>query len=531
MAPETGADLLELRDPVGLGSPLAATGEPTVAEEASPRSPISRRVSLRSPTTVVDAASRGTGRTGASQDATTTGVVAGANYRCRRSNPNATALARILPLNALGVGGGSTQEGEAEEEEEEESQMRRKGSAATAKSVNRGGIGVPPSFPPPSSPPGEGVSPSRSTGQGSNRHEGNDNQGSGSDGDHGDDHDEHGNDNDNDADDDYGDDDADLNARLRRFFPANAVIPRGPAPSLFTSPGASTTNAKNPGEQPRSTNISHGDRHSQYSSQPSPSRGREPRRCHPRERPWSTGPSQRREHALTRERRRRQQLANTGVGVAAGVSGISTVGVGGVRCDQMARRKKRRRRPHTVSTGLRDMGFAWGGGGDGDGDRGRGGGGGGAGAGRGGGGASGRGENARGAPLSEALGGTGDGCAVSIFDAMVSTTPSPEHEPRKMRVTQRVPPMDFPMLATLRPEEGKGARDYDDGGESCRVAPVLESTPSPVVHDWRAPRGCAAGGALVGLTAEALGRSGVLLDGSGRVKLVEQVRLVVVCWW
>ena len=499
------------------------TGEPTVSREASPRSPISRRGLLRSPTRFVDTESRGTGRTGENQGTTTVGVVAGANYRCRRSKRSATDVASISPLKALGVGGGSAQEGEREEEEKE-LQMRRKGISATSNAVSRGSIGGPPPFPLPWSPPGDGFSPPLRTGQISSPNEGNGKRDSGSDGDHGDDKDERGKIDDangDDNDDDCEDDVADLNSRLRRFFPANAVIPRGPAPSLFTSPGGSNTNASNLGGNSRLTNRSHGHRHSHHSSQPSPSRGREPQPCHPRERPWSTGPSQRRDHALVRERRRRRGQANTDVGVAAGVSGVSTGEAGCVRCDDMARRK-RRKRPHTVSTGLRDMGLAWGGGGDG------GGGGGGRGCG-GGGGGTGRGENARGAPLSQALGGTGDDCAISIFDAMVPTTSPPEHEPAKMRVTQRVPRMELPVRATPHPGEAKGGGDYNSG-EPYRAALELAPTPSPVVHDWRAPRGCAVGGALVGLTAEALGRSGVSLDGSGRVKLVEQVRLVVVCW-
>lgn len=40
---------------------------------------------------------------------------------------------------------------------------------------------------------------------------------------------------------------------------------------------------------------------------------------------------------------------------------------------------------------------------------------------------------------------------------------------------------------------------------------------------WGAPRGRVVGGTVIGLTAEALGRSGVYLDRSGRIKLVEQV--------
>lgn len=84
------------------------------------------------------------------------------------------------------------------------------------------------------------------------------------------------------------------------------------------------------------------------------------------------------------------------------------------------------------------------------------------------------------------------------------------------------------MRTVSNPLNAATGRNPGDGEGEPYFARKRKETPdskskSAALRKWGASRGRVVGGAVVGLTAEALGRSGVYLDRSGRIKLVEQV--------
>lgn len=301
--------------------------------------------------------------------------------------------------------------------------------------------------------------------------------------------------------------DDDAQSDLRRFFPPNALIPRLPVTSLLVSP-----NCRGSGG---------GD--SLYPCG---------RRRHPIcDRPWSAGEPHSRQNSADGMRRRGGFTPKIrGGGDFTGSPRVSVM---------MAERLPRSRRPHTVASGFRDLGLTYC-------SRSQGGGGGG-----------GHGDGSGSTPIdtwnvrggaSPAIGGskqyTGSINGDSGIGAITESSPatllhggavggngaadrsatravaSPVNEASGPNPRDREEERRFsPNREELRDRETKNANVFGSvGPKGVHDARLTAS------QEWGAPRGRIVGSAVVGLTAEALGRSGVSLDRSGRIKFVEQVK-------
>lgn len=288
--------------------------------------------------------------------------------------------------------------------------------------------------------------------------------------------------------------------QLRRFFSPDAVLPRAPPASLFVAASRHNSGTSDCG------------------SYNCPGHGNHCRRR--RRRPWSSGSTGHRDLEDTKMRGshdrggRRARTSEDEAGKAEAGVGAAIRGI--------------RQRPHTVSTGLRDLGLRCLG--RQSADRmctrrlGRG---------------KGRDGQEKGFPSDISMSCPSDGHFADFVGAGCGQARADlgqegvcrKHSPTTSPSIKMDPATGYrPIVAAIdrvlsedaltapstfrRRREELGKNNNDEQRDKSTI---------DLPHAWGAPRGRAVAGAMVGLTAEALGRSAVALDGSGRVTFVDQV--------